>query len=251
MYCQNLKNRPIFGGGTSAQHQRNMCCEDGGTNGRYLLHDTTLPHGIMCRWTLFSSDLGVLRESVFTNISDGRREDDICQVFAIIERTLSNACHAIRDGDRGQVFATIERTISNACHTIRNGHGSQRVATPECPISNTRYATWDDRCLTTSNKGIRCSLNNRITIITTIVYWIVILDCDRSQNRATMEQTLSNARHAIRDSDRSQTRATTERTFSNARHAIRDGDGGQVFATTERTTNYILDARLDSICSLI
>ena len=156
----------------------------------------------MCRWTLFSSDLGVLRESVFTNISDGRREDDICQVFAIIERTLSNACHAIRDGDRGQVFATIERTISNACHTIRNGNGSQRVATPECPRSNTRYATWDDHCLTTSNKGIRCSLNNRIAVLATIVIAITAFNYYRGEGGTPRESPISNARDAVGDGNR-------------------------------------------------
>ena len=60
-------------------------------------------------------------------------------------------------------------------------------------------------------------------------------DVDGGKARATMERTLSNARHTIGDGDGGKARATLERTPFNACHAVADGDGGEARATKERT----------------
>ena len=122
--------------------------------------------------------------------------------------------------------------------------------------------------MTTCNKGVGRCFNNRITILTTIIYHITFFNDDRGQRRAIIERIISNTRYAIRDSDRSQTRAMREcitsntcytvgdsdrcqrraireRSIFNTRYAVRDSNRGQTRAIIERITSNTCNAVRD------
>ena len=95
--------------------------------------------------------------------------------------------------------------------------------------------------MATSNKGIRFGLNNRVTVITTIVGAITAFNYNRGEGGATMENPLSNTRYAIGDGDGGdggEGVAITERSISNTRYAIGDGDGGEGGAIPESLLSY-------------
>ena len=88
---------------------------------------------------------------------------------AIIESIISNARYAVGDSDGGEGGAIFESKHFNARYAITDSHRGEGGATSESLLSNARYAVRDNGVLTTCNKGIGCSFNNSITIITTII----------------------------------------------------------------------------------
>ena len=150
-----------------------------------------------------------------------------------MESLISNARYVVGDGDRGERGAIFESTISNARYAVGDGDGGERGATTESLISNARYAIRDGCIFATNNKGIRCSLNNRIAIFTTIVCAITAFNYYSGEGGATFESTISNTRYAVGDSNRGEGGAIIESIISNARHAVGNSDGGEGSAIIE------------------
>ena len=109
----------------------------------------------------------------------------------------------------------------------------RQTAIKESHLFNTRNAVRDNCVLAASNKGIRCSLNNRIAIFATIVSVITAFNYYRGKGGATPESGHSNTRYAFRDSNRGEGGAITESPTSNTRYAARDSNGCEERAIIE------------------
>ena len=192
---------------------------------------------------------------MISNTHDTIRDGHRGKGGATRECTTSYTYHAIGNSNGGEGAAPIESIISNTRYTIRNGHGGKGKPI-ESPTSNARYAIGDNRILTTCYKRISRSLNNRITILTTIVGGITTFYYHRGEGVATSESTLANTLNAIRDGDRCEGRTIGESTLAYTLNAIRDSDGVEIGAISESLlsnacyavrNNRILTARYECI----
>ena len=120
-------------------------------------------------------------------------------------------------------------------------------------ISDTRYAVGDNRILTACNKRISRSLNDSITIVTTIVCGITAFNNHRGEGGTIQKNIISNARYAIRDGDGGDGGATKESIISNTRYAVGDSDrseGGAIIESTISNTRYAIgDNRVLTTCN--
>ena len=180
------------------------------------------------------------KESPVSNVRHALRDGDGGEAAATRESTASNARHALGDGDGGEAAAIRESSDSNARHALGDGDGGEAAATPESSASNARHALGDNGGSAALNQGIAVGFYDGIAVTTRIIDLVSLCNNDGGEAAATIESTLSNARHAPGDGDGGEAAATIESTVSNTRHALRDGDVGEADATIESTVS---DAR--------